>query len=271
MSFDPNVSNRLHRSGAIDFNVAFDMRYANRHKDLTCSSSRIGKRSYTTTADNDSYSVCEGEPLYQVCNKRAKFGGGCAMTRKPIQLLSSLNGVELADATQQAEIESLRAGQGRQGVDPADVCDKERDVYFRNVRPCGVSVTKWNFGAAGKQGDLFVATLGGANTVYVDEDVYAGDTLIVDVPRDQEQTFPECTEQNPYGFIEWQSKKGVPKTKRTLVVRSLPMAPHDMNADHAQFLRLKFYMRQQVLGQCTKGAKKGERCDLILGKNAIGI
>ena len=117
MSFDPNVSNRLHRSGAIDFNVAFDMRYANRHKVHSCSSERIGKRSYSTTADNDSYSVCEGEPLYQVCNKRARFGGGCAMTRKPIQLLSSLNGVELADATQQLEIANYRKDDSRHPAD----------------------------------------------------------------------------------------------------------------------------------------------------------
>ena len=107
--------------------------------------------------------------------------------------------------------------------------------------------------------------------MYVDEDVYAGDILIVDLPRDQDESFPECTEQNPYGFIEWQSKKGVPKTKRTLVVRSLPTAPNDMDTARAQEFKMKFYLRQQVLGQCTKGAKKGERCDLILGKNSVGV
>ena len=147
--------------------------------------------------EGDSYSVCEGEPLYQVCNKRAKFGGGCAMTRKPIQLLSSLNGIELVSSHDAVEIKRLR---NDDEVDACTKCDLEREVYFKYVRPTGVSVTKWNFGAAGKQGELFVATLGGANTVYVDEDVYAGDTLIVDVPIDNDSGIGmPCDEKNPFG------------------------------------------------------------------------
>ena len=270
MSFDPNVSNRLHRSGAIDFNVAFDLRHANKHR-APSGKNRESSKAYSDVTDNDSYSVCEGEPLYQVSNKRAKFGGGCAMTRKPIQLLSSLNGIEL---DRQAILDLQNEVVTYPAFEQACICDKERDVYFGGrlaIRPTGVSVSKWNFGAAGKQGDLFVATLGGANTVYVDDDVYAGDTLIVDMPMDDDTVNKGCNEENPYGFIAWQKKKGVPNAKRTLVVRALPTAHHSMPSDMVKEFKNNFYLRQQVLGQCTKGAKRGERCDLILGKNAIGI
>jgi hypothetical protein len=270
MSFDPNVSNRLHRSGAIDFNVAFDSRHANTHKKRAPGF----HRSYAHEADEDSFSACEGEPLYQVCTKRARFGGGVALTRKPIQLLSSLNGVGMLDEDYIIHhVQNYTGGTGGT-QEAAAVYDSLRAHIFAKIKPNGVSVTKWDFRSDGKQGDLFVATMGGTNTVYVDEDVYAGDTLIVDVPLDEELRkkglMERCTVDNPYGFIEWQSKRGVPKSKRTLVVRAMPIST-ELTPDECVRYKVGFYLRNQVLGQCTKGAKKGERCDLVLGKNAIGI
>ena len=88
---------------------------------------------------------------------------------------------------------------------------------------------------------------------------------------DDDTVNKECNEKNPYGFITWQKKKGVPNAKRTLVVRALPTPHHGMPSKLVKTFKNNFYLRQQVLGQCTKGAKRGERCDLILGKNAIGI
>lgn len=322
MSFDPNVSNRLHRSGAIDFNVAFDLRFANIHKSGKTNKT---KRSYDGggSIEADSLSVCEGEPLYQKCEKKAKFGGGCAMTRKPIQLLSSLNGVQLGEATDRSAIDELfkeatvpppehdpteaqlvghDATEIRPTVQVVDqdamsegerllhefqtygystdvkaalACDFQRNMYFKSIKPTGVSVTKWDFGTRGKQGDLFVATLGGANTVYVDEDVYAGDTIIVDLPLEEcdgpGRIKARMNKESAYGFVECQKKRGIPNAKRTLVVRSLPTLGNLGDTYIEKRLIFGFYLRHQVLGQCTKGAKKGERCDLVLGKNSIGV
>lgn len=322
MSFDPNVSNRLHRSGAIDFNVAFDLRFANIHKSGKTTKT---KRSYEGggSIEADSLSVCEGEPLYQKCEKKAKFGGGCAMTRKPIQLLSSLNGVQMGEAEDRGMVEELFKHAKAQSVTStaeqlsghgatevrrpvqhvkqdtmseggrlleefqtkgystdakvALACDFQRNMYFKSIKPTGVSVTKWDFGTRGKQGDLFVATLGGANTVYVDEDVYAGDTIIVDLPLEecdgQGSIRARMTKDSEHGFVECQKKRGIPNAKRTLVVRSLPTLGNLRNIDIETEKKLisNFYRRHQVLGQCTKGAKKGERCDLVLGKNSIGV
>ena len=278
MSYEPNVSNRLHRSGAIDFNVEYNLRQAQlQAKDK----SSDGRKTYRDAGlVTGALSVCEGEPLFYVNHKRAKFGGGCPTTRKPIQLLSSLNGIAPPDIVNSHDIlpkESL------------EMCNKIRDDFFKVVRPNGISVTKYDYSMAGKQGPLFVATMGGANTIYVDEDVHAGDTLIVDMPLSNVDDMPlqsnitefitrnnqtsqlEVTHNNPYGFVHWQQKRGVPKAKRTLTVRALPLPPScTRNQETYDKYEDAFYRRRQVIGQCTKGAKKGERCDLILHANSVG-
>merc|ERR1711865_56042 len=283
MSFEPNVSNRLHRSGAIDFNVEFNLRQAQlQAKDKNSD----GKKTYKDNGITpDTPSVCEGEPLFYVNCKRTKFGGGCATTRKPIQLLSSLNGIALKD-------DDKKATHDVPETDPTKLCNKIREDFFKTVRPNGISVTKYAFSNAGKQGPLFVATMGGANTIYVDEDVYAGDTLIVDIPLSSAGDMPiqshtlqhiesancqnnlEVSLGNPYGFVHWQNKRGVPKAKRTLTVRALPLpcytGPDQARQNEANDFEAAFYHRRQVIGQCTKGAKRGERCDLILGANSVG-
>ena len=142
MSFDPNVSNRLHRSGAIDFNVAFDSRHANTHKKRAAGY----HRSYSHDADDDCFSACEGEPLYQVCTKRARFGGGVALTRKPIQLLSSLNGVGMIEDDEIQTISaSIPVAAAMTAVAKEEVCHTLREHIFRKIQPNGVSVTKWDF------------------------------------------------------------------------------------------------------------------------------
>ena len=278
MSFEPNVSNRLHRSGAIDFNVEYNLRQAQlQAKDKNTD----GKKTYRDNGmSTGALSVCEGEPLFYVNHKRTKFGGGCATTRKPIQLLSSLNGIAASNDT--------RPSNAQLPQEAIDTCNKIREDFFKVVRPNGISVTKYDYTAAGKQGPLFVATMGGANTIYVDEDVYAGDTLIVDMPLSGIDDMPmpqnirerltqnnlsnhlEVTNNNPYGFVHWQHKRGVPKAKRTLTVRALPLPPCSHDKQKHEEYETAFYRRRQVIGQCTKGAKKGERCDLVLGANSVG-
>ena len=249
MAFQPSVSNRLHRSGAIDFNVEFNTRQAQLHKQVE---KQVGKRKlFEENNVDDVFSVCEGEPVYSFSSKRANFNGGCMSLRKPIQLLSSLNGYDIDDSAM---------------TSPATV----RNYVFKTVCPTGVSVTKWDFRMAGKQGDLFVATIGGLNTVYVDEDVVAGDVLVVDLPLSDNMpsdTFA-FSNSNPTGFIEWQVKRGVPKTKKTLVVRAMPRVADN---DAQRSLEEAFHNRGQVLGRCVKSAKKGERCDMVLTANAIGL
>ena len=286
MTFEQSVSNRLHRSGAIDFNVMFDIRQAQMHEKPQAQNN---KRCYASSATGpDQLSVCEGEPLYNSHSKRSKFGGGCPTTRKPLQLLSSLNGMTLEAGTKQDQdmYEEEFDIQFPTVNDAVDRVSKRfhhmRTLFFQQVRPNGVSVTKWDYGAAGRQGELFVATMGGANTIYVDDDVYAGDTIIVDLPLGldcemqglfafDDDTFTYAAAGHNYGFVECQSKRGIPKCKKTLVVRSLPLPPKGLSPHLRDVFEKGFYARRQVLGQCTKGAKKGERCDLILGANAVGI
>lgn len=251
-----SVSNRLHRSGAIDFNVTFDLRQAQINKG---SHTAGAKRMFKGVDSDDAFSVCEGEPLYSVTSKRAKFGGGCMNSRQPISLLSSLNGIVIDSADNDANVENLR------------------DSFFNSVRPNGISVTKWDFRMSGKQGNLFVATLGGLNTIYVDDDVEAGDTIVVDLPHSTEfKTDVYHAMDNPSGLIEWQVKRGMPKTKKTLTVRSMPHVPGDGDDLHKRMKRQSifengFYRRGQVIGRCVKGAKKGERCDIVLTGNAVAV
>ena len=82
-----------------------------------------------------------------------------------------------------------------------------------------------------------------------------------------------------WGFIECVKKKGCPREKVTLVVRPLPDLPKltGMNSDLEiktrvgyEMMRSNFERRGQILGRCTRGAKKGERVDLCLQANAIG-
>jgi hypothetical protein len=248
MAFQPSVSNRLHRSGAIDFNVEFNTRQAQLHKQ-PCEKKR---KMFEETNIDDVFSVCEGEPLYSFSSKRANFNGGCMSLRKPIQLLSSLNGYNF-------EI----------NPDPDTTAEDIRNEVFKTVCPTGVSVTKWDFRMAGKQGDLFVATIGGLNTIYVDEDVVAGNVLVVDLPMGEHMEKKlRFSNSVPTGFIDWQVKRGVPKTKKTLVVRPMPTTAEDGSQVD---LEDAFRRRGQVIGRCVKSAKKGERCDLVLTANAIGM
>ena len=78
------VANRLHRSSAANYNCNYDLRTANIHK----SKRDNNKRSFYNTIDvdnHDSFSVCEGEPLYKI--KKARTGSD---NDRMVALLSSL-------------------------------------------------------------------------------------------------------------------------------------------------------------------------------------
>ena len=66
--------------------------------------------------------------------------------------------------------------------------------------------------------------------------------------------------------------------KQTLVVRAippLPEPPKEANAEAVLLyalqiqMRKSFHRRGQVIGECVKGGKKGERIDIVHRGNAI--
>lgn len=277
----PAINNRLHRSGAIDFNVAYNIRQA----EVLREEKSIAKKLYEVESNGRSHdilSVCEGEPLYYAPKGKGARHNVALSGRNPLALLSSVNGLKCQNNT------TLR-DEGAHGFfkdldhnssefDKLQACEKLRNAVFSEIKYSGVAVTNWNYDRIGKQGDLFVATRGGLNTIYVDDNVEAGDTLVVDLPFNEEWDGPpasnsDSTAAAAYGFVQWQPKKGVPSRKKTLVVRSLPSVKEGggIGPAHAQYLRKSFARRGQIVGQCVRSAKKGERCDVVLAANAIGM
>ena len=127
--------------------------------------------------------------------------------------------------------------------------------------------------------DLFIS---GLNTIYVDEEINAGDTVVVDMayPDEiKEWKLDECdrtgsSPTKPWGFVSMKNKKGTPRSKITLVIRQMPnpeagQSPEVQRA--MRKLRRGFELRGQIVGKCTQGAKRGERCDLVLAGNCIGV
>lgn len=281
------ISNRLHRAGAIDYNVEFATRHATILKDRAASD---GKRMFGLCPD-DGLSVCEGEPIYTPKRHKGNHYSSVDSCRNPIACISSLNGFS-------------------QGLDKSTILGKEkkpikwdqqnnhlldcikshetvRDKFFEQVHPMGVAVSKWIFPKLGHQQDQYVGTLGGMNTIYCDTECQAGDTLVVDLPFPTEPDFadkvdkaqPGTANPNSWGFVECVKKKGCPREKVTLVVRPLPDLPKltsigkDLEIQIRvgyEMMRSNFERRGQILGRCTRGAKKGERVDLCLQANAIG-
>lgn len=284
MNSDLQVSNRLHRSGAIDYNVSFDLNTAGSY------TQSANKRKWFESDGGDSLSVCEGEPIY--CKKKLKKNRFSlqSMGRSPLEALSSVNGFSCEFMKDDA-IESLNRKastmQREKNVSrEIALCEVLRDAFFSEVKYTGIAVSPWSYGRKGKQGELFVATLGGANTIYVDEDVEAGDTLVVDCPQINSTNLQEAMKQTncdvnslqgnaSVGFIKWQHKKGMPKKKQTLVVRKLPTFkepnPTPEILKEYRLLRQNFFRRGQVVGMCTRGALAGERADVVLGHNCLGV
>jgi len=278
------ISNRLHRSGAIDHNATFNIRQAqvqNAKKGVH------GKKFWSQTEHADAFSVCEGEPCFTVSNKKQK---PLADNRNPIALLSSLNGFcpsnsqqistairECATADVAEEMEQLRAYHNL------------RNEFFKEICYTSTSVSKFDYGSIGRKGEQFVATMGGLNTIYADTPLAAGDVIVVDIPAFDAESLentqrlatadcdaPDCKQ---YGLVTWKQKKGVPKSKRTLVIRSIPAMPLIRGStaqdnelrDAYETFRQGFLARGQVVGKCVKAASAGERIDLVHVGNAIGI
>ncbi len=280
------ISNRLHRAGAIDYNVEFATRHAAILKDRSASE---GKRMFGLCPD-DGLSVCEGEPIYTPKRHKGNHYSSVDSCRNPIACISSLNGLS------QVLNKDAMFGKEKNGIKwnqvSADIVDciknheKVRDAFFEQVHPMGVAVSKWIFPKLGHQQDQYVGTLGGMNTIYCDTDCQAGDTLVVDLPFPTEPEFADKVDKampgtgtpNSWGFIECVKKKGCPREKVTLVVRPMPDLPnlHSNSPQNlkiraaCEMLRSNFERRGQILGRCTRGAKKGERIDLCLQANAIG-
>ena len=334
---EQQITNRLHRSGAIDFNCSYDVTEAqnaaaNEHQDK--------RMLFMGAHEKDNYSVCEGEPLFTM---RKKIRLSDAHDRFNMTVMSSVNSCKMEDVNTKVSVNLFNAQPGN--ADPkwkhnlwdafehnnqkptamswidmlhlvkpdeptriiidgrlraatqihedecknlrlAMVLHTMRQAFFHSYRPVGVSGTKWSYEMLGRQGNEFVATLGGLNTIYVDDDVQSGDTLIVDMPFDQDNTslkkqhtegnlaeaYNECKMDSKlnacYGLCPMVKKKGCPREKRTLVVRSMPQFSGTI---FDKYLRQGFVDRGQVIGICVKSAAKGERCDIVLASNAIGM
>jgi hypothetical protein len=143
--------NRLHRSGAIDFNVEYAINEANRQRH------KGGERNKSTpmypVADiSDSYSVVEGEPIFTP-NPRKRKAAALSGERGPRPCLSSLNGICLDGFDIRKALDTSK--------EPMSICEDLRDAFFSQYLPSGVSVTKWSYDKAGHQANQFVATNGG--------------------------------------------------------------------------------------------------------------
>jgi hypothetical protein len=166
-----------------------------------------------------------------------------------------------------------------------------REIVFNDIRFCGISVTKWSFERAGHQQDQFVSTSGGLNTIYADTAMRAGDTVAIDIPMISvddanslsilhnlkcNDTHEGCNDTTTYGFVDYQWKKGTRKGKKTLAIRSIPAFSKFANQSLATYnlmknVRANFLRRGQIIGRCVTGCKKGERIDLVLEGNAVGL
>jgi hypothetical protein len=279
---------RLHRSGAIDCNVTFPVGQASDLVLQTTDRTRL----WSVASDKDAYSVVSGEPLFMPSRGRySGCGSGLNSGISPGEMMSSLNGFSPPNLMEdwantirlQLQSDHNPAKVPRDGVDPMvkeiDLYNQLRDRLFCELIPSGVAVTKMPFREVPQ---AFVATMGGGNTVPVDDDVNAGDILVVDFPMfDGDDVFGPLksglssdTQSVPWGFVPWHRKKGVTHEKRTLVVRSLPHRPHGLTAkQNLAFRRMVngFRIRSQILGRCTTGAPAGGSADIIAIGNAIGL
>jgi hypothetical protein len=107
----------------------------------------------------------------------------------------------------------------------------------------------------------------GLNTIYCDEDIEVGDTVVVDIPCPDtiecaKLRYDGIATRCDFGFLITQRKRGIPADKITLVVRAMPS---DFD------LRTAFVNRGQVLGTCVTGGSKGKRIDIVHTSSAIGI
>merc|ERR1712216_1004126 len=87
---DQQQSNRLYRSGAIDFNTEFALRQASINR---AQKNANGKRAYEAPTDNDSSSVCEGELLYTPRRHKGNQFSTADASRNPTACLSAVNGI----------------------------------------------------------------------------------------------------------------------------------------------------------------------------------
>lgn len=265
---DQSISNRLHRAGAIDFNVTFATRQASILRDTK---NRSGKRLYIRASDDDSLSVCESEPIYS--SKRHKGGNQASSNtaRDPLACISSLNGLALPN--------DILSGSC---IDDVKKHEALRDHFFNNYHYQGIAVSKWSYGSIGKQQEQFVATAGGLNTIYCDVACQAGDTIVVDLPLPTDPSHASQVDhydpsngnlgnQHQWGFAKCTVKRGTPSEKQTLVVRPMPSMPDKTHSKYNEIKRLRqnFIARGQVLGKCVSGARKGERIDIVVAANAI--
>lgn len=280
------VANRLHRSGAIDYNVSYDLNTA-----AAYSTPSDKRKWFDDKTSNDHLSVCEGEPIYSKKKMKKNRHSLQSMGRSPIEAISSVNGFGGLSDEKILKLPSKVKEMIQTSNIPENfaICEVLRDAFFSEVKYTGIAVSPWSYDRKGKQGELFVATLGGANTIYVDEDVEAGDTLVVDLPQLNNAQFKKSlddiqsvnfssqlvNEDSPVKFVKWQHKKGMPKTKQTLVVRRLPTirnaTPSPEELRHYRKVRQNFFRRGQVVGMCTRGALAGERADVVLGHSCVGM
>ena len=281
------VANRLHRSSAANYNCNYDLRTANIHK----SKRESNKRAFYNTIDvdnHDSFSVCEGEPLYKI--KKARTGSD---NDRMIALLSSLNGFALTNRYDWGENKGITPEEKDKLMNKFhndEIAKHEylRDRVFSELTFMGFSATKWVHSRAGHQQQQFVATSGGTDTIYCDDYVEAGDVLVVDVPfPDDPDSINELlgsgaravdpsptAHQEYWKLLSCKEKRGVPRTKMTLVVRALPIRPTGLDSRkdedaYTEFIN-GFYRRGQIVGRCTTGCSPGGRADVLYQSNAVG-
>ena len=269
----PAIANRLHRSGAIDFNVEYAGRQANIYRNTKNASA---KRLFARPTDDDSLSVCEAEPLFTPKRHKGNHYTSPDDVRNPIACMSCING--LPDSNGNTAIISHRGSIRGVLANHEEI----RDRFFNEYHYTGIAVTKWSYARAGMQQQQFVATVGGLNTIYCDIACQAGDTIVVDMPLPNDldranaldrydPSSGDNTHTHSWGFVKYTAKKGTPIEKQTLVVRPMPPLPATgtRHYDEIKKMRSSFVSRGQIVGQCVKGAKKGERIDIILAANAI--
>ena len=148
---DASIANRLHRSGAIDFNVEFATRQAQIN---LSSSNKDGKRLWANTAlgpGNDGLSVCEGEPLYTTKRSKGNHYSSIDSSRNPVSCMSSLNGYVPPEGTTKIhqycqQIAKLRAsGKSEDIATQILYYHRIREIFFSGLTFVGISVTKWAF------------------------------------------------------------------------------------------------------------------------------
>jgi hypothetical protein len=255
-------------TGAIDFNVEFAINEANQHSHKGAMSTNA--KLYPSAETDDSYSVCEGEPLYTP-NPRKRKASAISCHRGPRHCLTSLNGVV---------VHGLQDMKYNDNMDNKEKCEATRDAFFKEYIPSGVAVTKWAYGRKGHQQNQFVATSGGTtrgvcdlstawaglNTICADEDIEVGDTVVVDIPMFENTAFgcryDGMDRRSNFGFLQLQKKRGIPTDKLTLVVRAMPSD---------QGVKQAFAKRGQILGTCVSSGGKGKRIDIVLSSTAVGL